>query len=92
LFVELLLESFEFDDELFLVFDLILKSNLLTEDLLHSVILTERKTGSRLDNLVKVSNFLLKIGDDLTGVLLLLLGLLDEFPGLINLTLENSDG
>lgn len=36
-------------------------------------------------------NFTLQVRDDLSGLLLVVLGLFDEFPGLINLLSEDSD-
>lgn len=92
LVVELGLEVLEFGDGLLLLLDLVLELHLLVEDLLHSVILTERKAGSTLHDLVEMGDFLLQIGDDLTRVLFLLLGLLDQLPGLVHLTLQNGDG
>jgi hypothetical protein len=39
-----------------------------------------------------VADLVLEVGDDLSGFLLVVLCLLDEFPGLLNLLAEDGNG
>jgi len=53
--------------------------------------LTERKTTTVFDNLVKLSNLILETLDDLSCFLFFLFGGLDELPALLDFFSENSD-
>ena len=75
-----------------LLADLVLELLLLVQDLLHGVVLGEAETRTTLHDLVQVSDLLLQISNDLPRVFFLLLGLFDQFPGLVNLTFEHRDG
>jgi len=54
--------------------------------------LTKGKTTAVFDNLVKLSNLILKTLDDLPSLLFLLFGSLDKLPALLNFFPKNGDG
>lgn len=79
-------------DLLNLLAELILHGLLLLHELLDGVVLVELETRTEFNSLVKLSNLSSQLTDDLAGLLFLLLSGLDQFPGLVNLFLKETDG
>jgi len=77
LLVEVGLVNFETIDLLSLIFDLFFKLFLLSNELVDSVVLAQRKTGALLNNLVELGDLVLQTLNDLSCFLFFLLGSFD---------------
>ena len=77
LLVEVDLVNFETIDLLSLIFDLFFKLFLLSNELVDSVVLAQRKTGALLNNLVELGDLVLQTLNDLPCFLFFLLGSFD---------------